>query len=591
MGLYKAMFRYSSISALFSISFSILIYALIYFSIVGLYGVAGIPRSIGLLQPLVLLFMIICSRMTIRYFLIDTFKNKKQLKLTPKALIYGAGNAGRQLLYALNGSNEMNVVGFIDDNKNLHDQVMEGVIIYPPDELEKVIASKDISHILLAIPSINRRTRFDIIKKIDKYKVVVKTLPSVNQIINDKVRTSDIRELDVDDILSREQVVPDLELLKQNISSKVVLITGAGGSIGSELCRQIIKLRPYKILLIDINEYSLYKIHLELDDLKRSLNISNKVEIIPLLASVQNKNRMTEIVKTWKPDTFYHAAAYKHVPLVEENVCEGIKNNVFGTLICSQVAIENSVSNMVLVSTDKAVRPTNVMGATKRLAELCIQALYHNSNIKKTKLCIVRFGNVLGSSGSVIPKFRKQIRDGGPITLTHPEVTRYFMTIPEASQLVIQAGALTKNCDVFVLDMGDPIKIKDIIFRIINLSGLTVQDENNTEGDIKIEITGLRPGEKLHEELILGDNPQPTKHKKIKRAQDPYISWNELQNDLKKLEELTDKNEIVKILEVLEKIVSGYNAKSKISDKVFLEKKILMNYLQKISYLKNYIVY
>ena len=574
MGLYRAMFRYTNISILFTILFSFLIYGLIYFSVIALYRFEGIPRSIGILQPLIFFLIMCSSRITVMFFLVDVFKSQKEKKLIPKALIYGAGDAGRQLLYALRRSNEMNVVGLIDDDINLQNQIMENKTIYSSDNLGNLIASKGISYVLLAIPSINRRARLNIIKRINNYNVIVKTLPSVNEIIKDKVTISDIHDMDVEDILSREQAIPDLELLKKNVNSKVVLVTGAGGSIGSELCRQIIKLEPDKILLIDINEYSLYKIHSELEEINNLQKKINKIKIIPLLASVQDKIRITEIVKNWKPDTLYHAAAYKHVTLVEENVSEGIKNNVFGTIVCSEVAIENNVSNMVLVSTDKAVRPTNIMGATKRIAELCAQALYFNSKIKKTKLSIVRFGNVLGSSGSVIPKFRKQIRNGGPITLTHVDVTRYFMTIPEASQLVMQAGALTNDCDIFVLDMGDPVKIKDIIYRIVKLSGLTVQDEKNTKGDIKIEITGLKPGEKLHEELMLGDKLTKTIHNKIQKAQDPYLHWSELKYSLKNLEVLLKKNDIKEILKILEKLVLGYSSKSQILDKVFLEKMV-----------------
>ena len=350
------------------------------------------------------------------------------------------------------------------------------------------------------------------------------------------------------------------------------MITGAGGSIGSELCRQIIKLNPRKILLLEISEFSLYKIKTELEDLKNSIEeINLNIEIIPLLASVQDKKRMTEIVKTWRPDTLYHAAAYKHVPLVEENLCEGIKNNVFGTLISAQVAIENEISNMVLISTDKAVRPTNVMGATKRIAELCLQSLYDNSK-KNTKLSMVRFGNVLESSGSVIPKFKEQIRNGGPITLTHPDVTRYFMSIPEAAQLVIQAGAMSKGCDVFVLDMGEPLKILDLIKRIIKLSGLSILDKNNPEGDIKIKIIGLRPGEKLFEELLLGENTQNTLHDKIKKAEDPFMPWKDLSIYINELEILVKENDLKGILNILKKLVIGFKPSTDIVDRVFSEK-------------------
>ena len=571
MGLYKTMLRYSSKSVAVSVSLAILVYGLLYFSIISIYGIKGIPRSIGILQPIILLVIVISSRLFAGYFLAGVYKSKKQIAALPKAIIYGAGKAGCELLHALNRSNEMKVVGFIDDDKHLHSQIIDGQTIFSPSDLGILIENKDVTHILLALPSVRRDLRLKILKKINQHKVVVRTLPSVDDIIKQKVTISDIRELGVEDILNRDQVLPNIELLTKNISSKVVLVTGAGGSIGSELCRQILRLNPYKLLLIDISEYSLYKISSELEDLKNKTNSKKHIEIVSLLASVQDKKRITDIVETWKPDTFYHAAAYKHVPLVEENTCEAIKNNIFGTLVSAQVAIENDVKNMVLVSTDKAVRPTNVMGASKRIAELCLQALYHSSDAKKTKFSIVRFGNVLDSSGSVIPRFRKQIRDGGPVTLTHPDVTRYFMTITEAAQLVIQAGAITKGCDVFVLDMGDPVKIKDLINQMVKLSGLSIIDEKNSEGDIKIEIIGLRPGEKLFEELLLGENPQTTEHHKIKKAQDPFIPWNELNRDLEKLKIFAQNNEINEIMNIFQSLVSGYKVNLNIVDKVFLE--------------------
>ncbi len=582
MGLYRSIFRYSSSNVMASVSFSILVYGLFYFSIISIFGIKGIPRSIGLLQPLFFLFAIVSSRLFAEYVLIGNFKNTKEKAVLPKVLIYGAGSAGRQLLQALNNSNEMKVVGFIDDDEQLHGQLLGNQNIFSSKELGKLIETTKANHILLALPSVKRNRRLQILKNINRYKVKVKTLPSVTDIIKDRVTLSDIRELDIEDILDRKQVLPNNELLNKNINSKTVMITGAGGSIGSELCRQIIKLNPNKIILLDISEFSLYKIRTELEDLKNSIDEINKnIEIIPLLASVQDKSRMTEIVKTWKPDTLYHAAAYKHVPLVEENLCEGIKNNVFGTLVTAQVSIENDVSNMVLISTDKAVRPTNIMGATKRMAELCMQSLYDNSQ-KNTKLSMVRFGNVLDSSGSVIPKFKKQIRDGGPISLTHPDVTRYFMSIPEAAQLVIQAGAMSKGCDVFVLDMGEPIKILDLIKRIVKLSGLSISDEKNLDGDIKIEITGLRPGEKLFEELLLGENTQDTLHNQIKKAEDPFIPWDQLKIYLMELENFVNNNNLKDIINILQKLVSGFKPSINIVDKVFSEKEKNFKNISKI---------
>jgi FlaA1/EpsC-like NDP-sugar epimerase len=393
----------------------------------------------------------------------------------------------------------------------------------------------------------------------------VQTLPTLTDIIQGRASLSEIKDLDVDDILSRDQVLPNSELLSKNITSKVVLVTGAGGSIGSELVRQITKLNPQKLLLLEINEFALYKIYEELKFTNQNLRI------IPLLINVQDQNKVNEIFKIFKIDVVYHAAAYKHVPLVEENISESVKNNVFATLIIVKAALFYSVKNFVFISSDKAVRPTNIMGASKRLAELCVQGLHKHVKNNNTKISIVRFGNVLESSGSVIPKFKKQIKDGGPITLTHPDVTRYFMTLTEASQLVIQAGAMSEDCDVFVLDMGESVKIKDLIYRIVKLSGLTIKDENNKEGDIEIKIIGLRSGEKLYEELLLGDNPQKTQHPKIQKAQDPFIPFNQLEIDLNTLKTFLDHNKVLEVKELLTKIVKTYQSNSVIVDHVYLE--------------------
>ena len=410
-----------------------------------------------------------------------------------------------------------------------------------------------------------------LLNKINQHKVIVRTLPSVSDLVEGKVTVSDIRDLDVVDILGREIVAPNSELLSKNIKSKVVLVTGAGGSIGSEICRQVFKLNPKKIIMVDISEYALYKISSELDDLKNKKVKIDELQVFSFLASVQDENRISQIIKKYKPDTVYHAAAYKHVPLVEENICEGVKNNVFGTLNILQISIKEKVSDFVLISSDKAVRPSNVMGASKRISELCLQAIHNSRNNLETKLCMVRFGNVLGSSGSIIPKFKKQIKDGGPVTLTHPEVTRYFMAITEAAQLVIQAGAIAEGADVFVLEMGEPIKIIDLIKRIVLLSGLSLQDEDNIDGDIKIKTVGLRPGEKLYEELMLGKNPQPTSHPKIYKAKDPYIEWVKLEKDLKNLKNLLDKGQIKEVIKILQILVTDYKFNNKIVDTLYNE--------------------
>ncbi len=590
-GLYRAIFRYSGVPAMLAVARAVAVYGLLYASAITAVGVVGIPRTVGLIQPLLLFFAIGGSRALARCWLGGNYQSQLQIAALPRALVYGAGSAGRQLVSALENSFEMRVAGFLDDDDRLYGHVLNGQPIFSPDDLGELIESKGITHVLMAVPSASRRRRNEILKKMSSHHVAVRTLPSVTDLAEGRVTTSDLRDLDIDDLLGREAVAPNHILLAKNISGRVVLVTGAGGSIGGELCRQIIKLKPEKLLLVDISEFALYAIHSELEGIREASDDHNATRIVPLLASVQDEERMREIMNTWLPETVYHAAAYKHVPLVEHNLAEGVKNNVIGTLTTAQVAIENGVSDFVLISTDKAVRPTNVMGASKRLAELCLQALcalqaqqtLDKGNKKtsqgtppptqssKTKLSMVRFGNVLDSSGSVIPKFRKQMRDGGPITLTHPEITRYFMTIPEAAQLVIQAGAMARGGEVFVLDMGESVKIADLARRMIELSGLSVRDADKPDGDIEIVITGLRPGEKLYEELLLGDDPQPTMHPKIQRAQDPFIPWHELEVDLETLEILLSHNNVEVILTMLQQLVAGYQPNGEVVDWVFSE--------------------
>jgi FlaA1/EpsC-like NDP-sugar epimerase len=565
LGLYRTIFRYSGLSIMFSVSIALLVYGLLYFSVFGVYGVVGIPRSIGIIQPMLLFFAVVSSRLFVKYLFGGNYLFKDKSQSLKKTLIYGAGSAGQQLISALANSYELKVVGFLDDDDRLHGQILQGQEIYSSLKIADLIKSKEVQIVLLALPSISRSRRNEILKNLSNYQLQVQTLPTVTDIIQGRVNLSDIKDLDVDDILNRDQILPNSQLLSKNITSKVVLVTGAGGSIGSELARQIVRQNPQKLLLLELNEFALYRIYEE-------LKITNQnLKIIPLFVNVQDQIKLDEIFKTFKVDTVYHAAAYKHVPLVEENISESIKNNVFATLAVAKVAFSQSVENFVLISSDKAVRPTNIMGASKRLAELCVQGLYKNGKNNKTKMSIVRFGNVLESSGSVIPKFKKQIKNGGPITLTHPDVTRYFMTLTEASQLVIQAGAMSENCDVFILDMGESVKIKDLIYRIVKLSGLLVKDENNKEGDIEIKIIGLRPGEKLYEELLLGDNPQKTQHPKIQKAQDPFIPFNQLEVDLNNLKTLLDHNKVFEVKELLAKIVKTYQSNSLIVDHVYLE--------------------
>ena len=556
LGVYRVIFRFAGSSIIFTVFVATLVYSLLYFVIIGIYLIQGIPRSIGLIQPILLFLSISASRIIIKFLFTINFKKSKNKN---NVLIYGAGSAGRQLLISLENNLEMKVVGFFDDNTQFHKQKILGQTVYNPLNIDKLINTKNIDFVLLALPSITRQKRNQIINNLNKSKVTVKTLPSIQDIVEGKVSVSDIKDLTIEDLLSREQVEPNLELLSKNINSKVVMLTGAGGTIGSEISRQIIKLRPKKLLLIELNEFALYKISEELKQINQS------IKIIPLLVNIQNSSKLQEVFKIFNIDTVYHSAAYKHVPLVEENICESVKNNVFGTFVLAQAALKYNISNFVLISSDKAVRPTNVMGATKRLAEICVQSLYDNQN-QQSKFAVVRFGNVLESSGSVIPKFKKQIKEGGPITLTHLDVTRYFMTISEASQLVIQAGAMSEQCEVFVLDMGESVKIKDLIDKMIKLSGLSIKNSKNLDGDIEVKITGLRPGEKLYEELLIGDNPQKTYHEKIQKAQDPFIPFNKLKINLDNISNLIEENKVEEIKNILSKLVPSYQSNSKIVD-------------------------
>jgi len=556
IGLYKTIFRFQGSSIIFTVFIATFAYSLLYFAVIGIYGIQGIPRSIGIIQPILLFLGISASRVSIKLLFLSNFKKSKNKN---NVLIYGAGSAGRQLLTSLESNLEMKVVGFLDDDPQFHRQKILGQTVYDPLNIEKLIHKKSIDLVLLALPSITRQKRNQIINNLNKYKVTVKTLPSVQDVVDGKVSISDIKDLSIDDLLNREQVKPNLELLSKNINLKTVMVTGAGGSIGSELSRQIIKLNPKKIILVELSEFALYKID---EDLK---NINKSIKIIPLLINIQNKTKIEHVFSTFDIDTIYHAAAYKHVPLVEENICESVKNNVFGTFILAEAAVKYNISNFVLISSDKAVRSTNIMGASKRLAEICVQSLYDYQN-QKSKFAIVRFGNVLESSGSVIPKFKQQIKEGGPVTLTHPDVIRYFMTITEASQLVIQAGAMAEKCEVFVLDMGESIKIKDLIVKMIKLSGLSIKDDKNLDGDIEIKITGLRPGEKLYEELLIGENPQPTIHDKIQKANDPFISFSKLKIDLDHLLNLIEENKVEEVKQMLSNLVGSYQSNSEIID-------------------------
>jgi FlaA1/EpsC-like NDP-sugar epimerase len=571
-GLYRAIFRYSGWPALLAVARAVGIYGLLYASVFTAIGVAGVPRTVAIIQPILLLLFVGASRALARVWLGDQYLSILKRASRPKVLIYGAGTTGRQLAAAMDNSHEMQVAGFLDDDDRLHGHVLNGQPIYNPADLDNLATTLNISDVLLAMPSLSRKRRNEILSQIRAAPVAVRTLPSVTDLAQGKVSISDLRELGIDDLLGREPVMPNHILLAKNIVGKVVLVTGAGGSIGSELCRQILAVNPAKLLLIEQSEFALYAMHQELEEKLAGLDGATPPVLVPLLGSVQDDDRMREIMSTWHPDTVYHAAAYKHVPLVEHNPAAGIKNNVLGTLRTAQAAAENGVTDFVLISTDKAVRPTNVMGASKRLAEMALQALAATqAGTSGTRFSMVRFGNVLGSSGSVVPKFRQQIREGGPITLTHSDVTRYFMTIPEAAQLVIQAGAMAKGGDVFVLDMGQPVKIMDLARRMVELSGLTLKDEQNPDGDIEVVVTGLRPGEKLYEELLIGDNPKPTVHPRIMKAHEEFIPWAEFEAKLTSLEVALNMNDVGVIRLIMQQLVAGYTPSDDIVDWVYLE--------------------
>jgi len=598
-GFYRVIFRYANLVAINMVIRAFVIYWFVYALVITVIGVPGIPRSVGIIQPLLLMVAVGLSRALAHFWLGGAYQTILKRAALPKVLIYGAGIAGRQLAAAMANNQDMKVVGFLDDNRRLHGQVIDGLPVYDPSDLASIVTNNGISNVLLAAPSVSRARRNEILSQIREAKVSVRTLPSVSDLAQGKVTVSDLRELDIDDLLGREAVAPDPTLMAKHIAGKTVLVTGAGGSIGSELCRQIADVGPTVLLLVEQSEFALYTIHQALEKRLQAHKTflakeadqakendgdadqsnkprqasNNKTTVIPLLASIQDAHRMQEIMQTWRPTTVYHAAAYKHVPLVEHNPAEGINNNVFGTLVTAQAAIDAEVSDFVLISTDKAVRPTNIMGATKRLAEMILQALAMEQTApSKTRFSMVRFGNVLGSSGSVVPKFRQQIRDGGPITLTHDEVTRYFMTIPEAAQLVIQAGAMAQGGEVYVLDMGEPVRIIDLAKRMIALSGLTLKDDDHPDGDIEIQITGLRPGEKLYEELLIGDNPENTPHPRIIKAREATLAWPELNIKLELLKQSLNNRDASAICDCLKDLDTGYMPETTIFDWGHLER-------------------
>ena len=496
-------------------------------------------------------FLIISSRLTAHYYLSDRVSEKR-------VVIYGAGSAGIQLASALRVSKEMQPIAFIDSNLSLQGTYLGGMKVLHPKKLERLASRGKVDEVLIAMPSASKSTLRTLLREIENYSVKVRILPGLAELAEGKVLVSELKEVDVSNLLGRLEVEANQALINRNIAQKVVLITGAGGSIGSEIARQVVRNDPQLLIILDSSEYALYSIKNEIE------NLNNKLNINSVIANVTNKKRMLEVCRSFSVDTIYHCAAYKHVPLVEENPFEGVSNNIFGTKACLDAAVESEVETFVLISTDKAVRPTNIMGATKRFAELILQSYSDVNN--KTRMTMVRFGNVLGSSGSAIPLFQRQIREGGPVTVTDPEVTRYFMSIPEASELVIQAGAMGEGGDVFVLDMGEPVKIVDLANRLIRLNGLELKDNDNPRGDIEIIITGLRPGEKLHEELLIGDNVSKTDHKQILRAEEEFIVKEELERLIGELKEAENNNDVFAIKEIFKKTIHGYESEEGIVD-------------------------
>lgn len=561
-GLYRTVVRYMGEQILWTVAQGVGLTTLLLAFVTLLIGTAGIPRSSFFIFYSTAFLLVVGSRFIIRNYYNTFYKINR---ISERVAIYGAGNAGAQVAAALLCGHHAMPIAFIDDNPSLWGATVNGIRVYAPNTIPEIIHSLRINTILLAMPKLKRAARFAIVNSLKTLPIQVRTIPGMAELIAAPTNFNTFREIAIEDLLGRDPVTPNQELLHSCIQNKSVLVTGAGGSIGSELCRQILPLLPKRLVLFELSEFALYKIEQELRQISAQAAIA--MDIFAIIGSVQDQKRIHSVLQTFAIQTVYHAAAYKHVPLVEQNLIEGIRNNAFGTKILAEAAVACGVERLVLISTDKAVRPTNVMGASKRLAELILQELA-SSNIK-TILCMVRFGNVLGSSGSVVPLFRQQIDQGGPITLTHKEVTRYFMTIPEAAQLVIQAGAMAHGGDVFVLDMGQPMRIYDLACTMIRLSGLEIKDATNSDGDIEIVITGLRPGEKLYEELLIGDNVEPTEHPLISRAMDPKLPPLQLMQALLDLECACNTGDLIQIKQVLNQTIVGYTSTNEIVDVVW----------------------
>lgn len=572
MGMYRAILRYLSAQAIITVAICVCVSGLI-LAVSSFFTYSITPRSVPIIYTLLLLILIGVPRMLVRSFVMMLNQVDAEGKIP--VIIYGAGHTGHQLLGAL-GASIYSIKAFIDDNSRLHNTTVGGVKVYSVNDLQLLIQQYSPKKFLLALGNANNASKAKVLKTLEPYAIEVQTIPAVADILSGKTRIENIKDVEIEDLLGRDPVKSNPKLLDACIRNKSVMVTGAGGSIGSELCRQIIKHAPKTLLLFDQSEYGLYAIEKEIQ--AELLNIPNQIELVALLGSVQNEPRLVMAMQAYNVQTVYHAAAYKHVPLVEHNIVEGVNNNVMGTWHCAEAAIKASVESFVLISTDKAVRPTNIMGATKRLAELVLQGLAQRQT--KTRFTMVRFGNVLGSSGSVVPLFRQQIKQGRAVTVTHPDIIRYFMTIPEAAELVIQAGSMGKGGDVFVLDMGEPVRIIDLAKRMIHLSGLEIRDEQHPYGDIEIHYTGLRPGEKLFEELLIGDSVSNTEHSRILRAEEFSLSWTQAHVLLRELNAACIEYKCDKIKQLLLDAPTGYVSKENLNDRVWIARTKELNKLR-----------
>lgn len=594
-GMYRAVLRYAGLEALITIAKAVTISTLLVALLIYWYSEASgtIPRSLVLNYWWISLLLVGGLRVLLRHYFVGDLLSVSSFLIPAfikddsreRVVVYGAGAAGHQLVSSLRLGKTMRPVAFMDDDGGIANRIIAGLPVYKPKHIEQMLRETKATQVLLAMPSSSRSRRREILAQLEPYPVHVRTIPGLMDIASGKVKMQDLQEVDIADLLGRDSVAPNMALFKRCIENKVVMVTGAGGSIGSELCRQILTSGVTTLILFEHAEYNLYSIHTELTHAIKQQALT--VNLVPILGSIREPEQMLDVLRTWQVNTLYHAAAYKHVPIVEYNTAGGVLNNVFGTLNTAQAAIAAGVENFVLISTDKAVRPTNIMGGTKRLAEMVLQALSAEQELSlfgaqasepqvtnKTRFTMVRFGNVLGSSGSVIPLFRSQIARGGPVTVTHPNITRYFMTIPEAAQLVIQAGSMGRGGDVFVLDMGEPVRIAELAEKMINLTGLTARTEENPAGEIAIEFSGLRPGEKLYEELLIGDNVSATEHSMIMRANEQFVPWSEFCQVLEQLKSAAQQDDCITVRKLLRNYVDGYVPQGEIVDLIYNQRSL-----------------